>query len=158
MKTISLSNGQHALVDDADFDRVSAKKWYAKRAGKSTHYALSTNGIDKRGYPKIVRMHHFVLGVASVVDHKDGNGLNNQRDNLRPCAKFQNQGNLGTPAHNTSGYKGVYRHSNGRAWIANISQNNRCVYLGIFYDPVEAAKSYDEAARKYFGEFAKTNF
>ena len=96
MKTIELTQGYIALVDDADFDRVSAHKWYAnvdRRRGKVYAYRKTHGPHDKR---KSIYLHRVLLGVSDPkvrVDHDDGNGLNNQRYNLRPCTNGQNNMN-----------------------------------------------------------------
>lgn len=157
MKLIPLTQGQFAMVDDEDYEGVAQFKWYAKRYPR-TWYAMRGTGKDVNGSVIILRMHHFILGSRNMVDHRDHDGLNNQKFNLRHCTQAQNLQNTIAPRNNKSGYKGVYQHSNGKAWIANISSGDKCKYLGIFYDPVEAAKAYDRAAIEKWGEFANPNF
>jgi len=90
---------------------------------------------------------------SEIVDHKDGNPLNNRRDNLRLATKVDNQRNSRKPKNNTSGYKGVYKHA-GR-WVAMIRTNENKKHLGRFDTPEEAYEAYCEAAKKYHGEFAR---
>lgn len=153
MKTIVLTKGFVALVDDADFDLLNQWKWTAS-VQPSTVYAY-------RKVPPFwknnMRMHSFILGTepGEPVDHIDHNGLNNQRHNLRRCVTTQNNGNSRIAKHNTSGLKGV-RFCSGK-WEAHISRKNKTYYLGRFTTSREAAIVYDAAAVDYFGAFALTN-
>jgi hypothetical protein len=99
------------------------------------------------------------LGVTDstiLVDHKDNNGLNNQKYNLRVCTQWQNLRNSTRRSNNTSGFKGVSRFRN--KWISRIRTDEGRICLGTFNTPEEAAIAYDEAALKYHGEFANLNF
>lgn len=157
MKEVRLTQGQVALVDDADYERVIALRWYAHRShGRGTWYAVRWEGQPKRVH---VGMHRFILGVTNEkqVDHRDGNGLNNQRYNLRIATKAQNRYNRGPQRDNTSGYKGVTRNSSGR-WVAQIKKHRRLYRGGTFDDPADAARAYDRLARELHGEFAWPNF
>lgn len=87
------------------------------------------------------------------VDHRDRNGLNNQKLNLRFCTTSQNIAN--SVGRSASGFKGVYRFRNG--WTSHITVNYKTLYLGVFDTVLEGAKAYNEAALKYFGEFARLN-
>jgi len=150
-RTIELTQGFVALVDDADFQSLNEYKWYIKRdRRKNTNYAVMADGT---------RMHRFILrlpsGSVPLVDHRDLNGLNNQRDNLRVCTFAQNRSNT-KKAHGSSQFKGVSR--DGSQWVTYIKVNQRTKYLGTFADEVAAALAYDVAAREHFGEFARCNF
>ena len=101
-------------------------------------------------------MHTVLLGLP-MVDHKDRNPLNNQKENLRPATKAQNARNFKLPVHNTSGYKGVCFSKHACLYEAKIQVNRRTVYLGRFSTKQEAALAYNEAATKYHGEFACLN-
>ena len=154
MKQIQLTQGQFALVDDCDHEYLSQFKWCAaKYRGK--FYAV-------RGRPS-VRMHRVVAERAGMkiedleVDHDDHNGLNNVRSNLRPATTSQNQWNRALQKDNTSGFKGVCWHQRSRKWQARIRVNGKLVYLGYHDDKIDAARAYNEAAIKYFGEFAYLN-
>jgi len=91
-------------------------------------------------------------------DHKNKDGLDNRKSNLRTCCKSQNMSNRKIQLNNTSGYKGVYWHKYARKWMASIKVNKKPIYLGLFVDPIEAALAYDKNAVEKFGEFADTNF
>jgi hypothetical protein len=103
-------------------------------------------------------MHREILGVGkgTLVDHRNGNGLDNTRANLRPCSRSGNMQNMKTHKDNKSGYKGV-RRDRGK-WLATIRVNGKVVFLGRFDLVTDAARAYDTAATKHFGEFARTNF
>lgn len=153
MKEITLHNGMVAIVDDQDYERVSAHHWSAKKSRK-TWYAFRTVLTQ----PRTVFMHRVILDAptGTQVDHRDGNGLNNRRENIRLATHGQNMTNRETRRVNTSGYKGVVLR-NGR-WLAQIKHNKRYYGLGLHDDPVAAAKAYDKKAIELHGQFAKLNF
>jgi len=152
-REIPLTRGQCALVDDADFETVvSAGKWQAA-PGCNTFYARHAYRRD--GKVRHVHMHTLLL-MSLGVDHIDGNGLDNRRQNLRPATGSQNAMNRATPRDNTSGFKGVHR--NRLRWQAQIKAGGRRISLGTFDTPEEAARAYDAAALHHFGAFARPNF
>lgn len=155
-REIPLTQGKVALVDAADYERLSAFKWYAHR-GRCNWYAQR----HISGSRKIQPMHRFILGVGDtkvMVDHIDCDGLNNRRSNIRPATPSQNQANRGKYACGTTSlYKGVYRHKDGR-WVASIKHRRKRKCLGSFPDEISAAHAYDAAAVRLFGEFANLNF
>lgn len=154
MKKIPLTKGKFAIVDDDDYEWLSQWKWYAAK-GHNTYYAK--RHTTKQGSYTTIEMHTLICD-AEQIDHKDGNGLNNQRNNLRPATYSQNAANRTKQINNTSGFKGVYWHKHASKWYARIQVNNKRINLGYFTNKIEAAKSYDKAASIYFGEFAKLNF
>lgn len=91
------------------------------------------------------------------VDHINRNGLDNYRCNLRPATRLQNRMNCGLSKRNKSGFKGVSWHKSCNKWVAKIEINDKSIYLGLFDDKIEAAKAYNAAAKKHFGEFAWLN-
>jgi len=153
MKKIELTQNKFALIDDEDFDRVSKIKWYVQKI-RDLEYAYH-DFRDKKGNGKMVSMHQFLLG-GSNIDHKDNNGLNNQKNNLRVCTPHQNQCNRRKPKNAvTSIYKGV---SINRGYIrASIQMNRKTIHLGYFNSEKEAAIAYNNKAKELFGEFAKLN-
>jgi hypothetical protein len=92
-----------------------------------------------------------------VIDHLDGNPLNNQKKNLRICTHSENMRNRNLYVNNTSGFKGVYWHKTTKKWMSYIRINKKSLYLGIYTCPIDAAKAYNDAALKYHGEFAHIN-
>lgn len=161
MKTIPLTQGKVALVDDEDFEWLSKWKWRAtitSPTGIDRWYALHTT-IDK----DTIYMHRAImirLGFSKTesFDHVDGNGLNNQRMNLRPCTQTQNVQNRRKRPGLSSKYKGVYWHRRDRKWMSRLRDNGKDLFLGYFKDEEEAGRAYDAVARRAFGEFARLNF
>jgi hypothetical protein len=155
MKEIPLTQGKVALVDDADYEWLGKMKWYAFRNGKGRIYYAARKKLGR-----VVFMHRDIMGVAGKIeiDHRDSNGLNNQRHNLRVCTHSENMKNIKKYKPSTSGYKGVNFDKKVGRFRARIRVNLKLISLGYFDDPAEAARVYDKAARQYFGEFANTNF
>ena len=158
MKTIGLTQGYKALVDDEDYELVNQFKWYADvRRRKDGSIKRVYAGHDFCGKPRRMQhMHCFVMGTKGV-DHEDHNGLNNQKHNLRLAKQAQNCANTKKAINNTSGFKGVTWSRAAKKWMAQIMVKGKCIYLGIFTDIIDAARAHDVAALKHFGEFALTN-
>lgn len=150
---IPLSRGLVALVDVVDVAIVTALgKWYADPRGK-TFYARKNFHVNGRSWS--VKMHTHITGW-DLVDHINGNGLDNRRVNLRQADRSQNAMNRGTRRNRPGQFKGVYPNKWG--WYAVITCRGERHHLGSFDDPVVAALAYDNAARELFGEFARPNF
>ena len=108
----------------------------------------------------MVRMHRVIMGLGPdgpKVDHKDGNGLNNQRENLRLASTIQNGQNRRPDKRGSSKYKGVCWKSRRSHWEASIQHNGKRIHLGCFQNELEAARAYDKTALEFFGEFARIN-
>jgi hypothetical protein len=152
-KSIPLNKGMFALVDDGDFERLNQYKWRVAKIG-NTYYA-------ERGGSTGIRMHRDIMGsmcAGKLVDHSNGNGLDNRRCNLRVCTISQNAMNGRRATNNTSGYKGVNYHKCKRRYRATIKKDGKSKHIGLYDTAEAAARAYDKAARMLFGEFARVNF
>jgi|SRR5580658_3470180 hypothetical protein len=155
MKKLLLSKGEICLVNDEDFDYLNQWTWttYISRSG------IPYVGRRQRMVEKSVTvyLHRDILKLqkGEYGDHINGNTLDNRRDNLRKATSSQNGYNKNIRKDNSTGFKGVLPVRD--KFIANIKVGPNRIHLGTFSTPKEAGKAYDEAAIKYFGEFAKTN-
>lgn len=156
----SKTHGTHVvLVDDNDYDLVIQFKWFIYRCtfkGKKarTFYAIA------RIKNVMTRMHRLIMDAHNpkiLIDHKDHNGLNNQRDNLRLANAKQNQFNMRPHVNNKTGFKGVSYHKGDKMYMVFMKVNDKNTYFGSYKTPVDAAKRYNELARQYHGEFAYQN-
>lgn len=152
VRSIPLTRGLVAWVDQDDYEMVVTRKWYAQKTRRpGVFYAAFKQGGDS------ALMHRVVLGATKIVDHINGNGLNNCRYNLRECSHSQNSANMKVRSA-SSRFKGVAWHKASGKWKAQISPDGKTIYLGIHNDEADAARAYDMAALERFGEFAHTNF
>lgn len=153
MKKIKLSQNKYTLVDNADYDWLKQWEWKVNGHG----YVYRVLKINKKH--EWIWMHRIINKTSSNLhtDHIDGNTLNNQRNNLRSCNRFENMQNRKLNRNNASGYKGVCWHKIGKKWVAQIFLKRKAIYLGYFKDKKEAALAYNEAAKKYFGKFSRLN-
>ena len=153
-RLIPLTKGQHAIVDDADFDWLSQWTWHAQPNVQGGFYA---NRRDADG--KLVAMHRAINQTPDgmVTDHRDGNGLNNQRANLRTASQLQNMMNRKGKRGGSSRFKGVWADPgprNTKRWRAAIRLNGKLKYLGRFATEEDAGAAYARAANEHFGAFA----
>ena len=153
MKEIILAGGYYAKVSEEDFDSLKVYLWRPFKQGNKV-YAIT-------GKSPQVFMHRFILNVTDpkiVVDHKDHDGLNNQRDNIRTCTQHQNGMNCRSTIGSKSKYLGVSWYKAYGKWSAQIHFMYKKKFLGYYEIEEDAARAYDAAAKELFGEFANPNF
>jgi hypothetical protein len=167
MKTVQLGGkkaaGRVARVDDGDYDLVTQHRWHVLeqyRPGKTTYGPYAQTDFKENGVHWTLTMHILILGIRTGIDHADGDGLNNQRYNLRPAGQRLNMANQQTrvSAGKTSRFKGVCWDKSRGKWMAGITINRRHVNLGRFLCEEDAARTYDAAALAAWGGFARLNF
>jgi len=153
IRHIPLTKNKFAIVDECDYERLARFKWCVSSTGRKKHYACRMVGRS------VVRMHREIMQAPEdmVADHIDGNGLNNCRTNLRICTHSQNLCNR-QKYRGATPYKGVFYDKKRDKYYAKIKFEGRNRYLGVFDDPVEAAKAYDRKARELHGPYARLNF
>ncbi len=173
MKKILLTQEKFALVDDEDFESIFQHKYCANKIG-NTYYAIRRITIKSQNQKentkrkmKMILMHRIILEYKlkrklkhwENTDHINGNGLDNRRCNLRLCDQSKNGGNRKKQNKKTSSiYKGVSWSKRCKKWRTQIKVNKKPRHIGYFESETKAGKAYDEAAIKYFGEFARLNF
>lgn len=155
MKEIQLTQGKVALVDDEDYDYLMQWKWCAHKV-YNTYYA--SRKYTKSKNPLEGSCMHWRIMNGKMIDHIDGNGLNNQKSNLRFCTNSQNQMNMRSNINSTSKYKGVCWKTRDKIWVAQIKLNQKVKHIGSFKNEEDAARAYDAKAKELFGEFARLNF
>lgn len=161
-KEVPLTQGQVALVDEEDYERVSRHSWHLHPANRTNTKSYARARING----KMILLHRYILGVAPdrVTDHRNRNGLDCRRENLRVCTRSQNACNVEARRTNKTGFKGVYALKDGRFTsmlrIKDLSspRGRRDYYGGTFNDPASAARAYDALAVQYHREYALLNF
>jgi hypothetical protein len=154
-RLIPLTQNQVAIVDAADFEWLSKFNWCAyRRRNRQGFYAMRTS-YDGR-IKTDIWMHREILKCPTdkQCDHRNRDSLDNRRANLREATYAENARNHGAWQSNKSGRKGVTWHANNRKWHARIGHEYSVISLGYFPTIEEAGNAYDEAAKKYHGEFA----
>jgi hypothetical protein len=153
-RSITLTQGKVAWVDQADYGMLSHWKWCT-----TTREYACRGGNYADGSPCNVKMHRQIMlpDQHQSIDHINGNGLDNRRENLRICTPSDNAGN-GRNRLGTSAYKGVSRDAVNRKWKSQITHAGNNRNLGRFDDSIDAALAYDLAALSVFGDFARPNF
>lgn len=147
MKTIKLTQDKIAQVDDKDFAQLNRFKW-------CHHQGYATRNLKM----ETILMHRIILNcpIELEVDHEDGNGLNNQRYNLRIATRSQNKANQPKQKGTwSSKYKGVSWAKHAQKWSGHIQVNKKQIHLGLFDSELAAHMVYRIWAKKFFGRFAK---
>lgn len=168
MKEIIANSPKHGnkiiLVDDEDYHLLSRLKWCIVK-DNNTFYAQFTIGFGTKNGKRLRKqllMHRLILGVTSskgeLVDHKDRNGLNNQKANIRICTQSQNTHNASKRKNSTSKYQGVCWSAQRRKWMAFLQYNGQTNNIGFYVSEIEAAKARDLKSTEFYGSFATLNF
>lgn len=151
---VPLTKGLEAVIDAIDAELVGQWNWHASMSASGHVYALRNNNAD--GVRRTVAMHVQIMGLDASrreVDHRDGDGLNNRRANLRHCTHAENMRNRMLDRRNRFGAKGVWA-SRGK-FRASIKFEGKTIHLGTFQTQQEAAAAYLGAAKALFGDFAR---
>lgn len=157
MKRIKLTQNKYALVDDADFEWLDSFKWHADKSRNTWYVKHSKHVVGTKNKCKIIQMHRLIMKPkgSSVVDHIDGNGLNNQRKNLRVCTTIQNSWNKRKALNNTSGYRGISFRKSRQTWLVRIMKNGKEVFNKNFKTIEEAIIECNKALEKNHENYAK---
>lgn len=152
---VGKEKGLYAIVDEADYGELSRHKWHKCTNQRGTVYAQRWKDGVKH------KMHHQIMGrkEGALVDHKNGNTLDNRRENLRFCTYAENAQNRVASKKNTTGFKGVFylksRYNLTRPWYSRIHVNREDIFLGYFATKEEAALAYSEASKKFHKSFSR---
>ena len=155
MKYITLSGGKKTMVDDDVFENLNKYKWGANKQRRTFYAGRALPRVGKK------RPHQYMHSVimktprGMQVDHIDGDGLNNQKNNLRICTNRENHFNLRKSTRNTSGITGVCWRKDRKKWQSYIGFDCKQIHLGYFVNKFDARKAYIVAQKKYYGKFAK---
>lgn len=157
MAELLLTHGKKTMIDDADLPTVQGYKWRAFQHRGSWYAVANIRLAD--GRRSTLRLHRLLMDAPAdvLIDHKDGDGLNNRRDNLRVASNGQNRANDKHRRNGQSGFKGVRCKASG-SFQAQLTHEKVAHYLGTFERAEDAARAYDRAARQYHGAFANLNF
>lgn len=156
-KTMKTKTGVEFIIDDDDLEKFSGYGFIA-----TTHkgrYKIEIRKLKSKDSDKKYLLHRAIMNCPKnmVVDHIDGNWLNNSKKNLRICTVGQNNMNKKISVKNTTGYKGVVWYKGCKKYGASLTYKNKRIWLGYFEKKEDAANAYDKAAIKYFGKYAKLN-
>lgn len=158
MKEIILTQGQIALVDDEDYEWLMQWKWHIIRGRRKIYAVRKTK--DKKSifmHRAVFERHGIEIPEGMEIDHRNGDGLDNEKNNLRVASRQQNQMNKNGNKNSSSKYKGVSWNTRNKRWHSSIKIKGEKTYLGCLKDEKEAALAYNKAAIIHFGEFANLN-
>lgn len=156
MAEIELTQGQVALIDDEDYERVVQFKWCASWQEHTKSFCAVRVDKAKRS----ILMHRFIMNAqpGQLIDHRHHNTLDNRKEQLRICNESQNHSNTRKRIDNTSGLIGVHLFKRTQRWQAQIRYEGRKIHIGCFADKIQAAIERDKKAKELHGEFAYLNF
>jgi len=149
---IPLGKYGEGICDEDRFEEVKQIAWYFDGSSKKGKY------IKAKPKGKTIRLHQFLYPEHEVLDHINGDTLDNRACNLRAVTKSQNAMNRNTSNIGKSKFKGVNKPDNAKTWRATIAQSGKKIHIGCFATEEEAARAYDKKAKEIFGEFARLNF
>lgn len=155
-----LTNGKYALVDNDSFDYLNQWNWNMAREGYARRSQYMGKSKEGKYKSDVLLMHRVIMNPPKgmIVDHINGDKLDNRRENMRNCSQADNLHNTrNLMRNNTSGYKGVSWDKTNQKWRAYIALNRKQKHLGYFDTKEEAAEAYFVAAKKLFGEYAYQN-
>ena len=161
-RIIPLTKGYNTFVDAKNYERLMKLNWCVQECKDGRNYAMAKESIGNGKFRK-VWMHRYIFNYEyDLVDHADGDGLNNREDNLRPCSPSQNAANRRMAKTNTSGFIGVTWFECRQKWLCQSSKDGKGMHLGLFPNTeigkIEAARTYDRFVIENRGAFAVTNF
>lgn len=147
--------GYKVLIDEEDYEKVMRFSWFVDKTNLNQGLIYFCHGTTSEK----MRLHRYILGCIkndkNEVDHKNGNTLDNRKQNLRVCSHSQNSKNAKRSKNNKTGYKGVSWHKRDCCYQARIGVNMKRVHLGYYNTPEEAYAAYCEASKKYHGEYGR---
>lgn len=158
MKIVITTDKYEVQIDDIDADKIAKYNWSTFHPSRGKHRYAKAWVNDEKGR-RVVSMHRYLMEepVGLYVDHVDGNGLNNQRNNLRFATNQLNQANSRKKVPGSSKYKGVHYSKARQKWRSQIMFNGKYIHLGYFLTEDEAGQAYNAAAKKHFGDYAYLN-
>jgi hypothetical protein len=158
-RRIYLGEGRWTILESRDYYRLKNFRWYI--FGRCGKFYAQRSVIIANEHTLPVVMHREIIKApkGKLVDHRNSDSLDNRRENLRFATRAQNRRNCGKTRKKTSSkYNGVSREKISRSWKMQIRRNGKTISSGRYKNEIDAAKAYDKAAKKYFGEFARLNF